>query len=125
MSHEAQKALEWIVGGDTGTSSKTIWSVMMGVKPDYASVPLDPDDFGRCYRLLARVPMWRVRLGEVAAKYAEWKPLVEAWDELTALYEEAIESTDAFSPKLYHRMQELRGLKPTNGPRMTFSKVTR
>jgi hypothetical protein len=103
---------KWIVGRDTGTSSKTIWSVMMGVEPDYQSEPSDPDDFGRCYRLLALIPEWRPRLPEVAAKYPVWSALVREWDALTALYEDEIINGPKVKgyrslPKLYDRMKEL------------------
>lgn len=104
----------WLAGGDTGMSSKTIWSVMTGRLPRHAdnwwepSIPYDPSDFGRCHRLLEEFPAWRARLPEVADKYPEWKPLVEVWDELTALYEEEWASGQA--PKLYARMKELRGV---------------
>lgn len=74
---EGDKAIQWIVGDDTGTSSKTIWSVMMGVEPFYASVPFDKADYGRCVRLLQFIPEWQSRLGEVVEKYPEWKEAVE------------------------------------------------
>ena len=81
---------DWIVSGDTGLSSKTIWRVMVGVTVTPAwhevSVPHDWSDFGRCYRLLILFP-WRIRLGEVAAQFPEWAPIVRQWDELTRLYE--------------------------------------
>ena len=41
------------------------------------------------------------------AAYPEWAPLVAVWDELTALYEEELPSGRC--PKLYDRMQQLRG----------------
>jgi hypothetical protein len=100
--------VQWLLNGDTGTSSMTIWSVMMKKScrggPD---VPYDPDDFGRCYRLLKVMPSWRARLPEVSQKYSRWKGLVDNWDELTALYEEGITSSTA--PKLYARIKELIG----------------
>lgn len=80
----------WIAGCDTGISSKTIFSVMTGrpfmsdFRPD---IPHDPDDFGRCYRLLEKIPEWRARMPEVAEKYPAWKGLVENWEGLTAMYE--------------------------------------
>ncbi len=80
------KPEQWIVSHDTGTSSKTIWAVMMGVKPDWADVPLDVDDFGRCVRLLTVVPEFRPRLQEVADKYHRWQPLIDNWIELERLY---------------------------------------
>lgn len=86
------KPEEWIVGRDVGTSSKTIWAVMVGVDvKDTESwnwgVPLDADDFGRCYRLLVLFPQWRERLPEVAAIFPAWGPLVEHWEKLSLLYE--------------------------------------
>lgn len=81
--------IDWLMSGDTGTSSKTICSVMTGSDaPEFGpDVPHDADDFGRCYRLLELFPEWRGRLPEVAAKYPKWGPMVVAWDELSALYE--------------------------------------
>lgn len=106
------KELAWLKGTDTGTSSRTIFSVLS----EYGQLayigwsslgdpPLDPDDFGRCHRLLDRFPAWRARLGEVAAKYPAWAPLVENWPELERLYLEELPAKTA--PKLYARMREL------------------
>jgi hypothetical protein len=101
----------WLSNGDTGISSLTIWSVMTGrpVRQSYfyPDVPQDPDDFGRCYRLLAVMPSWRERLPEVAAKYPEWRPLVDAWDELTALYEASDRAGWKPPHVMYKRMRAL------------------
>lgn len=99
----------WLNSGDTGISSETIWRVLMGETPQRASIPWDPDDFGRCYRLLKVMPAWRARLGEVAAQYPAWAPLVDAWDELTAMFE--AEAAKGWKPpyRLYERMKELQG----------------
>ncbi len=108
-----QRALQWIAGGDTGTSSKTIWAVMQMVEPEYASVPSDPSDFGRCYRLLKLIPEWREGLSLVSRRYPEWTALVEHWDELTALYEDELvngpknKHGDRMAQKTYDRMKEL------------------
>ena len=97
---------QWAKGRDTGISSMTIYSVMMGVPVDRADVPHDPDDFGRCYRLLRLFPAWRKRLDQVAERYPAWKSLVQEWSVLESLYEEALrfDSWDA----LYERLQALR-----------------
>lgn len=97
---------QWIVGRDVGVSSKTIWSVFMDVKPDWADVPYDPDDFGRCFRLLLLAPSyWRRNLKLVALRYPEWAPLVREWDALSKFYLE--EPPSGTCPKLYARMREL------------------
>ena len=69
----------------------TIWACLTGhgtesVMGDDGGVPYDADDFGRCHRLLERLPEWRDRLPEVAAVVPAWAPLVVAWNELTRLY---------------------------------------
>lgn len=82
---------EWLAGDDTGVSSLTIYSVMTGVRVRHTGVPLDADDFGRCHRLLGLFPEWRARLGEVAARYPEWRGLVDAWGDLESLHEQGDE----------------------------------
>lgn len=85
---EPMTPIDWLMSGDVGISSKTIFSVMTGsVAPEWADTPGDIDDFGRCYRLLARFSEWRKRMPEVSAVYPKWGPMVAAWNELTKLYE--------------------------------------
>lgn len=100
----------WLAGTDTGLSSKTIWCVMMG-RRDFGpmgrwgpNVPLDPDDFGRCHRLLKRFPQWRERIGEMRT-VPGWAGLADAWPELEVLYE--AERPSGRCPRLYARMLEL------------------
>lgn len=97
----------WFNGRDTGTSSLTIYSVFMHRASPHNryDAPRDPNDFGRCYRLLHLMPAWRPRLAEVAARYPIWGPMVDRWDELVALYEEELPSGKA--PRLYKLMQDL------------------
>jgi hypothetical protein len=95
--------MDWIMGDDTGTSSKVIFSVMMGTRPpSFADVPLDPDDFGRCFRLLCHFPIWRYRLDEVVERFPAWVGLVREWDKLTELYRAKK------NHELYDLMQTLR-----------------
>jgi hypothetical protein len=101
--------LEWFAT-DSGKSSKTIASVLVpglkvAIAEDGPGLPRDPDDFGRCHRLLALIPNGVERLSEVAAAHPEWSRLVAAWPELASLYEEELPSGRA--PKLYARIKEL------------------
>lgn len=68
-------------------------------------IPHDPQDFGRCYRLLGHFPEWRERLAEMAEVFPKWGPLVESWPELESLWE--AERHKSKAPKLYERMREL------------------
>ncbi len=104
---------DWLRSGDTGTSSMTIYAALTGEwrtldrGMDGADTPKDPDDFGRCYRLLKRFPEWRARLGEVAEKFPAWGPLVREWDQMTKLYERDAPEHTGSSPELYELMTKL------------------
>jgi hypothetical protein len=107
-------AIGWLSNGDTGISSETIWRVMMGRSTtgrQWDSWPSDPDDFGRCYRLLLVMPSWRARLGEVAQRFPKtpWVALVEKWADVERLFlEETGGALDNWSaPKTYELMKEL------------------
>ncbi len=109
-----QRAIEWLINGEVGVSSKTICSVMLGTvdtSRDDAwceySHPHDPDDFMRCRLLLKRIPEWRSELHRVAEIFPSWRYLVEYWDELDALYEEEVPNDKGRAPRLYARMNEL------------------
>jgi hypothetical protein len=102
--------MAWLFGQDVGSSSKAIWRHMVNV-PEPAgwemdAYPLDPDDLGRCVRLLDRFPEWRDRMPEMAEGHGPvWAALVPAWDEIVALYREEAPSHNA--PKCYARMKAI------------------
>lgn len=104
--------LKWMLSDDTGVSSETIVRIAMGVKPPkygYFDAPHDPSDFGRCYRLLKQFPDLKGWLPVVAKKCRPFAPLVANWEELESLWEEESKNKSGRAPKLYARMQELRG----------------
>lgn len=107
------KPEQWIVNGEVGISSKTIWAVMMGAVIKNGNswwnydVPHDPDDFSRCWKLLVLFPEWRKRLGEVAKVFPKWTPFVREWDKLTAMHEALVAQDEHYSHKMFDFMQEL------------------
>lgn len=82
------KMIRWIVSGDTGISSVTMWAALMGVP--YTSYdgtradnyPHDADDFGRCYRLVKSCGITKEELRKVADVYPYWKPIIDNWEHL-------------------------------------------
>ena len=106
---------EWLLSGDTGTSSKTICAVMTGSHSRDDSVPHDPDDFGRCYRLLLAFPVWRLNLHKMGEAHKAWGPMVAAWGDLEALYAKCCDEQgryvykkdEASAKALYERMKKL------------------
>lgn len=101
---------DWFFGRDTGTSSLTIYAVMMNTPSPHKryDVPHDPDDFSRCYLLLNLFPEWKTRLGEVATRFPIWRPFVREWDKLTEMYETAIKTPKSPGREMYDFMQSLR-----------------
>lgn len=79
------RALKWAVGRDTGSSSKALCAHMSGSKPDNdGDYPRDPDDLGRCLRLLELVPEWKPRISEMAVYGTGWAGLVKLWPQIAA-----------------------------------------
>ena len=110
-----QRAIMWAAFGEQGISSRTIFAIMTGAikhedafPRDWArfNVPHDPSDFRRCYLLLKLIPEWRERLEEMADAFPKWRPFVDRWDEMTALYEQERENPKGLCPKLYEQMTQ-------------------
>lgn len=101
----------WLASDDTGRSSNAMAHHMLGAGSrgatpyDLMAHPIDPDDFGRCHRLLEADPGSREQLYKMRRVSSVWARLVDAWDELTALYLEELPTGKA--PKLYARMKEI------------------
>lgn len=107
------KPEQWIINGQVGTSSKTIWAVMMDAvltsrknSWDY-SVPHDPDDFSRCWKLLVLFPEWRKRLAEVSKVFPAWVGFVREWDKLAAMYEALLADDKYYSREMHDFMIKL------------------
>ena len=98
----------WLSSDDTGMSSKYMASVLSDPsRCRENNYPHDPEDFGRCLRLLAAAPELRIKLPRLTDKKhgPVWNTLGQHWSELEQLYNE--EHPTGLAPKLYARMQEL------------------
>lgn len=112
---DVHEMIAWIVSGDTGISSKTIWAALMGVP--YTTydgrpaddIPYDTGDFGRCYRLVKRCDITKDELKEVVAVHKDWKPIIDNWDKLCSLYENNEDCYDLLD-SLEKEVFKLRGL---------------
>lgn len=109
--HKAYKGMglaAWLECDDKGMSSLYMAHVMYET-PRWAEqfYPVDPSDFGRCYRFLEAVDGARDRLDIMGlpACGRVWRDLVAAWEELERLYLEELPTGRC--PKLYARMQEI------------------
>jgi hypothetical protein len=101
---------QWPGCGDDGASSKAIYNHMRDkIHGGGGAAPYDPDDFGRCSRLLAAswAVGWRARMGEMTA--GTWAKIAPTWEELESLWAVESKSLDGMAPRLCARLQELRG----------------
>lgn len=122
---EIKTPKDWIESRDVGVSSIAIWTVMTGEKHPHLErgksyqvrwsnePPRDVADFGRCYRLLNYFPEWRPQMEKMSARFPWWKPHVEHWTELMALYEGTLAASglhpldrEKASRALYDRLKQ-------------------
>lgn len=102
----------WLKCDDTGLSSRfmayALGVMPLGAKGATPHYPHDPDDFGRCYRLLRAVPELRPKLRKMAEfGGAVWAAYIERWDEMERLYEAALASGTNKAPELFKMMQDI------------------
>lgn len=113
MTTMQDKVLEWLLSSDTGMSSRTIALAGIGGKrpePWGWDVPHDPADFGRCARLLARIPELRtpafLRLLQEGGE--KWPKLIARWDEVQICMSQEVGidwSKGQSAPKTYKLMK--------------------
>lgn len=85
----------WLESDDTGMSSRFMAAMLrtdeeipvpLTKEERAAPVPHDPEDFGRCLRLLDAVPHFRKRLDRLEAASGAWGEIVRNWTELEEMY---------------------------------------
>ena len=80
-------AVIWLLGGDTGMSSKSLLAAALGIAEKHPSYPSDTGDFGRCVRLIKAIPAAKDGLAKLSEVSSYWKALAERWGEIEALCE--------------------------------------
>lgn len=112
---------EWLMSGNTGVSSLSIFYVMTGVitTPTACTdgnfdIPNDTADFGRCYRLLKAIPEWKEQLHKIAVMLPKWTPLIKHWAELEALFEKDTAACNAKLHELYPLCMKADGWQQTS-----------
>ena len=86
---EGMGLMAWLASDDVGRSSKFMaWvlSYNQFPKPEFG-YPHDPDDFGRCRRLVQAVPRFEYLIFEMREQSHQWKAVAENWDRWVELYD--------------------------------------
>lgn len=86
---DLSRVIEWLTGNDTGASSKAIAAHMTTGKCN-GEYPSDPDDLGRCLRLLRLFPEWEARMPEMAAYGTAWLAMGPRWQEMARAMTEEV-----------------------------------
>lgn len=102
MATKGMGLTAWLESDDTGLSSKYMASVLSGQFCADFAYPRDPDDFGRCVRLIEAVPELAPKIAEMKGKGPMWDAVVENWERWVAMLNE--EQSD----ELYRQMRQHR-----------------
>lgn len=81
---------EWIIKGEVGVSSKTMWAVLKGIEVNdtFGDKPYDPADFGRCYKFAKQCGLTNDDLNKISTILPYWEPYIKNWGKLCEMYEE-------------------------------------
>jgi len=128
MQHLSAKAQAWLKGGEQGLSSCTMFAICSGYLPDYLQdctrpkhYPADPDDFGRCQKLIEAVPEVAEANRQLMPTVSTvWSALITAWTAILSCMED--ESPDwrtgkLSAPRTYDLMQEVIESSASRAPR--------
>ncbi|MBY4887762.1 hypothetical protein K5Y32_07420 [Pantoea sp. DY-15] len=110
MSDLAMKVFQWQAKGSVGVSSATMASIAMGMDKNFYHShfcpPWDPSDLTRCMKLVDFIPEIRDHFPAIAEKCPKFAPILNHWDELTAMVRREWAAGDR-APETYARMKEL------------------
>lgn len=86
---EGMGLMAWLASDDVGISSKYMaWVLSYNQFPEPEfGYPHDPDDFGRCRRLVLAVPKFAYLIFEMREHSAQWRAVAENWDRWVELYD--------------------------------------
>ena len=85
--------IEWIATHHVGTSSRTMWTGLMGVNAEptevflHFDIPYDSDDFSRCYDLVKFCEVTHEDFAKILQRFPWYAPIIRNWEKLKALYE--------------------------------------
>ena len=91
MTSSGMGLTAWLGSDDTGLSSKFMASVLSGgqfTAPN--NYPRDPDDFGRCMRLIEAVPEFKGFIHLMCEHGHEWSAVADNWETWVGLYNSCV-----------------------------------
>ena len=120
---------EWIINGETGISSRTMWSAINGValKGSFYKkgglgkydVPHDPSDFNRCLKYVHDTGVTKEQLQIVKEVFPWWSPFIDNWEKIVEVFKSelhlrAMHKTYDYIQELERESKLLAGWKETS-----------
>ena len=109
MNKVQDDVAEWLVNGETGSSSKcmAMWLAFGKVekKWQHEVYPRDPSDIKRCIKLLHAAPGLRALMPNMSNVNRHWAALVARWDEVEEMFLNEVGTGSA--PKTYALMKSI------------------
>ena len=102
---ESTRAANWLLQGETGSSSRAVHALMTGSVPAPSGPPSDLDDVRRCALLIGHVPEWRGRLHETAT-LPGWERVGPTLDAIVATYEDEAPGMSGRAPRAGALLEE-------------------
>ena len=108
-SREIKKIGNWLLNGDTGSSSEALCGMFLGGETKYISYPHDPSDLNRCVKFLDCVDESKryTLIFYMGTKSKQWKAISDNWIELMKLYKKECRKGWGRAPMLYEKMKEI------------------
>lgn len=78
----------WLASDDVRMSSKFMASVLSGQFHAEFAIPYDPEDLGRCLRMIQAAPELTPRIDEMRKHGPMWTAVADKWDRWTAMINE-------------------------------------
>ena len=78
---------DWLASDDVGMSSKFMASALSGQFKAEFAYPRDPDDLGRCIRLIKAVPELKGLIHNMRSHGVMWTVVANNWERWSEMYE--------------------------------------
>ena len=80
---------DWLGSDDVGMSSKFMASVLTGQFKAEFAIPYDPDDLGRCIRMIQAIPELKDQIHLMCSHGTMWTAVANNWERWSDMYQES------------------------------------
>lgn len=78
---------DWLASDDVGMSSKFMASILTGQFSAEFAIPHDPDDLGRCIRMIQAIPELKGTIHLMCSHGTMWTAVANNWERWSEMYQ--------------------------------------